>query len=78
MVPIVPVQCWIARAALGWTATDLARVAGVSRTTVRCFENGGAMRSTTVRAIQRALEKAGVIWIDAEDGGPSARLPTEL
>jgi hypothetical protein len=24
MVPIVPVQCWIARTALGWTVTDLA------------------------------------------------------
>jgi transcriptional regulator with XRE-family HTH domain len=74
MTPIVPVQCWVARKALGWTLTDLAREAGVSRTTMRSFESGAAMRSTTVKALQSALEEAGVIWIDANDGGPSARL----
>src|SRR5476651_195023 len=28
------------------------------------------MRPSTVKTIQRALEKAGVIFIDANDGGP--------
>jgi transcriptional regulator with XRE-family HTH domain len=74
MIPMVPVQCWIARTALGWTVTDLARAAEVSRDTVRKFERGGLLRTTNVEAIRRALEKAGVIWIDAKDGGPSARL----
>jgi hypothetical protein len=32
------------------------------------------MRPSTVEAIQRTLEKAGVIFIDANDGGPGARL----
>jgi hypothetical protein len=39
------------------------------------FERGYAQRATTVEAIQGALERAGVIWIDAKDGGPGARLP---
>jgi hypothetical protein len=29
------------------------------------------MRPSTVKTIQRALEKAGVIFIDANDGGPA-------
>ena len=72
--PIVPVQCWLAREALGWTATDLARAADVSPPTVRRFERGGEVRANLVEAIQCALEKAGVIFVDAQDGGPGARL----
>jgi hypothetical protein len=41
---------------------------------VRKFERGGSQRATTVEAIQHALENAGVIFIDANDGGPGARL----
>jgi hypothetical protein len=32
------------------------------------------MSPSTVEAIQRTLEKAGIIFIDANDGGPGARL----
>jgi hypothetical protein len=67
-------QCFLARTALGWTISDLSRAAGVSHSAVRKFERGGSQRATTVEAIQRALENAGVIWIDANDGGPGARL----
>jgi transcriptional regulator with XRE-family HTH domain len=74
MVSIVQVQCWAARAGSGWTVTDLARAAGVSETAVRMFERGGLRKATTVEAIQRALENSGVIFIDANDGGPGARL----
>ena len=74
MVPIVPVQCWLAREALGWSASHLARVAGVSPPTVRRFERGGAVRENLVEAIQRTLETAGVILIDADNGGPGIRL----
>jgi hypothetical protein len=48
--------------------------AGVSRSAARNFERGGGSRSTTVEEIQRALEEAGVIFIDANDGGRGARL----
>jgi predicted transcriptional regulator len=74
MVPIVPVQYWIARTALGWTVRDLAHAAEVSLATVRRFERGGAVRVSTAETIQRTIEKAGVIFIDANDGGPGARL----
>jgi transcriptional regulator with XRE-family HTH domain len=73
-VAIVPAQCWIARTALGWSGHRLALAAGVSDRAVRKFERGGSQRATTVEAIQRALEEAGVIFIDANDGGPGARL----
>jgi transcriptional regulator with XRE-family HTH domain len=74
MVTIVPVQCWLARRALGWSALRLARAAGVSSPTVLRFEHGGTMKAGTVEAIQRALENAGVILIDADQGGPGVRL----
>jgi len=74
MAPIVGVQCWLARAALGWSLRDLARAAEVSSNSVWRFERGGAVRATTLEAIQHTLEKAGVVFIDADDGGPGARL----
>jgi transcriptional regulator with XRE-family HTH domain len=74
MVTIVPVQCWLAREALGWSASHLARVAGVSPPTVRRFERGDVVRPSIVEAIQRTLETAGVILIDADNGGPGIEL----
>jgi transcriptional regulator with XRE-family HTH domain len=74
MAPILGVQCFLARTALGWSVSDLGRAAEVSYHTVQRFERGDSVRPSTVEAIQRALEKAGVIFIDANDGGPGARL----
>jgi transcriptional regulator with XRE-family HTH domain len=74
VAPILPVQCWIARTALGWSVRKLALAAEVSRDTVARFERGGELKAITVEAIQDTLERAGVVFIDAHDGGPSARL----
>jgi transcriptional regulator with XRE-family HTH domain len=74
MVPILPVQCWLAREALGWSVRDLARAAEVSAKTVARFECGEALKASTVEMIQSALEKAGVIFVDANEGGPGVRL----
>jgi transcriptional regulator with XRE-family HTH domain len=74
MAIFVPAHCWMARTALGWCLSDLARAAAVSAPTVRRFESGEALKAVTVETIQRALEKAGVIFIDANDGGPGVRL----
>ena len=74
MAPILPVQCWIARTALGWSVRKLALAAEVSRDTVARFERGDELKAITVEAIQDTLERAGVVFIDAHDGGPSARL----
>jgi hypothetical protein len=41
------------------------------------FERGDAVRASIVEAIQRALEKAGVIFIDESQGGPGARLRSQ-
>ena len=69
-----PVQSWLARTALGWTVADLARVAKVGQQTVGRFERGEALRPVAVEKIQRTLETAGVILIDADEGGPGVRL----
>jgi transcriptional regulator with XRE-family HTH domain len=74
MAPIVGVQCWIARTALGWNLRQLGRAAEVSAHTVKRFECGYSVRAATVALIQDALERAGVVFIDADDGGPGARL----
>jgi transcriptional regulator with XRE-family HTH domain len=74
MAPIVGVQCWIARTALGWNLRQLGRAAKVSAHTIARFERGIELKATTVQAIQATLEKAGVVFIDADDGGPGARL----
>ena len=55
MAPIVGVQCWIARTALGWNLRQLARTAKVSTHTIARFERGYSLK-----AIQATLEKAGV------------------
>jgi hypothetical protein len=73
-MPILGVQCFLARAALGWSVYRLACAAGVSSHTVVYFERGGSAKPSTVKTIQRTLEGAGIIFIDANDGGPGARL----
>jgi hypothetical protein len=42
--------------------------------TVRRFERGGEVGANLVDAIQRTLETAGVVLIDADNGGPGVRL----
>jgi hypothetical protein len=74
MAPMLPVQCWIARAALGWSRDRLAREGGMSAHSVKRFEHGRAVTTSISEAIQRTLEKAGVVFIGADDGGPEARL----
>jgi hypothetical protein len=38
------------------------------------FERDGTARASTIEAIKRALENAGIIFIDANEGGHGARL----
>jgi transcriptional regulator with XRE-family HTH domain len=72
--PIVPVQCWMAREALGWSGYRLARAAQVSPETVARFERGVALKEITVEVIRLTFERAGVVFVHANDGGPGARL----
>ena len=56
----------------GMEPTHLA--AGRSWNSVAHFERDGAVSACTVETIPRTLGKGGVIFIDANDGGPGARL----
>jgi transcriptional regulator with XRE-family HTH domain len=74
MASMLGVQCFLARTALGWSMKRLGRAAEVSPLSVAHFEREGTARASTIEAIQRALEDAGVVFTDANDGGPGARL----
>jgi transcriptional regulator with XRE-family HTH domain len=69
-----PVQCRMARAALGMGVRELAAAAKVSVDTVARFERGEELKERTVDALQRALEAAGIKLIDENGGGPGVRL----
>lgn len=71
---LLPVQCRMARAALGLGVRDLAAAAKVSPDTVARFERGDELMERTIAALQQALESAGVIFIDENGGGPGVRL----
>ena len=74
-MPISPAQCRGARAMLGLEQGQLAKLALVSRNTVVDFESGKRTPTrANVQAIQVALEKAGVEFIEENGGGPGVRL----
>jgi|SRR5450631_864136 transcriptional regulator with XRE-family HTH domain len=68
----LPVQCRMARAALGMGVRDLAAAAKVASDTVARFERGDELKERTVEALRRALEEAGVEFING--GQPGVRL----
>lgn len=68
------VQVKMARAALGWGVRELAAEAGLNPNTVMRFEHGGGVQASTVEKLERALEAAGVVFIDSDNGGPGVRL----
>ncbi|WP_208646428.1 helix-turn-helix domain-containing protein [Mesorhizobium waimense] len=59
-----PIQCKMARAALGLGVRDLAKSAGVAINTVTRFERGEELLPRTLAAIRAALEAAGVEFIN--------------
>lgn len=63
---------------LGMTQAELAKVAGISTTGLNNIERGNAdPKASTLRAIQSALEQAGIIFqADGEmtNGGRGVRL----
>ena len=67
------VEIRMARAALHWSIEDLARHAGVTRTTVIRAEQGLKVRRISAEAIRGALERAGVHFL-VDPVGPSVRL----
>jgi transcriptional regulator with XRE-family HTH domain len=58
---MTPAQSRAGRALLGWSQTDLARAANVSRSTVADFElKRRPVLSASVERMQLALEDAGI------------------
>jgi transcriptional regulator with XRE-family HTH domain len=75
---MVPVQCKMARAALGLGVRDLANMAKVAPATVSRFEAGEDLKIRTIEALQSALESAGVIFVAENGEGPGVRLKKNL
>jgi transcriptional regulator with XRE-family HTH domain len=73
-------QLRAARGLLGWSQTELATRAGLSLPTVKRLEGGfGPRVSNDARAkLQKALESAGVEFIEENGGGPGVRLKKPL
>jgi hypothetical protein len=74
---LISAQIRSARALIRWSAEDLARSSAVGLTTIRRAELTGNETAMTVAndlAIRRALEAAGVEFIDENGGGPGVRL----
>jgi transcriptional regulator with XRE-family HTH domain len=70
-------QIRAARALLRWTVDDLAREAALGRNTILRAELADDRTSLTAAndlAVRRALEAAGVEFIDEDGGGPGVRL----
>lgn len=71
------VQIRSARAAVRWSASELARQSGVSVPTIQRLEQFDGLppsRSSTLMDIRRALEAAGIEFIGSPDDGPGIRI----
>jgi hypothetical protein len=74
---LISAQIRSGRALIRWSAEDLARASSVGLTTIRRAELTESATSMTVAndlAVRRALEAAGVEFIDENGGGPGVRL----
>jgi hypothetical protein len=75
--PLTSPQIRAARGLLRWSAEDLAREASLGLATIRRAEgaeNKTSMTAANDLAVRRALEAAGVEFIDQNGGGPGVRL----
>jgi ribosome-binding protein aMBF1 (putative translation factor) len=76
-VKLTPGQIKAARALIGWSAEELAQATALGITTIRRAELAEAETTLTVAndlAVRRALETAGIEFIDENGGGPGVRL----
>ena len=63
------IQLRMARAAIGWGVRELAAKAGVTANTVTRIENGSDAKQSTINALQRALEVAGIEFTNGDQPG---------
>jgi predicted transcriptional regulator len=73
---LTPAQLRAARALLGWTRDDLSKRSAVPSVTIKGFESLGAdSKMSTVLKLRRALEAAGIRFIEPDDvDGPGVRI----
>ena len=71
---MVPIQCKMARTALGLGVRELAKIADVSPNTIARLERGEDMRPSTIASIRAAFEGEGVIFVEENGEGPGVRL----
>jgi len=57
-----------ARRAAGMKQKELAEAAGLHVQTLKRLEGGSGAGYSTVKALEKALKKAGVTWSEVEDG----------
>ncbi len=77
-VRMMPVQCRMARAAVGWGVRELATAAEVSGSTLVDFEAGRRQpHPRTLAAIRTALEQAGVVFTNGDEPGVKLRKPDQ-
>lgn len=71
-----PVLIKLARIAMRMSQKDLAEFAGVGERSVSRTENSNSVTSKSLIALQIALEKQGVTFLERDaKGGPGFRLP---
>ena len=77
MSRLASVQVRIARSALGWSVSDLAKESGVSARTINRIEVEGGVEVATkanLKLIRETLEAAGVEFVGGPGDGPGVRL----
>ena len=70
-------QIGMARAALGWSISELSMRSSVSISTIKRLETQNGLSTATaatVRLIKETLEAAGIEFIGAPGDGPGVRL----
>ena len=71
---MLPVQCRMARAALGLKIAELANLAKMSTNTIVRFETGKELKQSTINDLRLVLENAGIVFIPENGDGPGIRL----
>ena len=70
-----PVHVRMARAALGWSLSDLAAKSQVNLNTISRYEAGREVLSGTIDKLEKVFESAGITFIQEDDlGGPGIRV----
>jgi transcriptional regulator with XRE-family HTH domain len=76
MVVITSEQIRAARALLRWEQKDLAEASGLALITINAMERRPGplmMRTSSLYALVAAFDRAGIEFLDADDGGAGVR-----